>query len=133
MSKPIVIKEIQVVAATGSLGSGTTYTANANEGITISNEAEELLVGSGQTMLNKLNSGFEFIIYDTDILADALVNDSGADGLLNAKLFLVGETGSDTLSIDNVNITAVRDFSTPRSGVKVKVTKSAAASQIVVA
>jgi len=129
MSKPIIIKEIEVVAAGGSSGSGTTYTLNNQEETTIELEVEDLTVEDGQTIINKLNGSFNVLCYDLDILNDSNVQ-TDATVPSEAKMFLKGATGADTFSIDNVIISAYPDYSTGRKGARVRTTQSGASDPI---
>jgi hypothetical protein len=129
MSKPINIVSIEIAAAGGASGSGTTYDTNNSEETTIEFESEDLTVENGQTLINLFNANFNALMYDLDVLSDSNVQTSATD-VGEAKIFLNGATGSDTYSMDNVRISAYPDYSTGRKGARVRATQKGASDPI---
>lgn len=118
--KPQIYTEIQVTAAGGAKGSGTSYELNLPDETTTTTELVEQTVEDGQTILNALDGTFEVFTYDLDILSDANVQDD-ATTVAKAKIWLIGATGTDDLTMDNVRLSGKTDRqTTDRIGARVK-------------
>lgn len=121
--KPQIYTEIQVTAAGGAKDSGTSYELNLPDETITTTETVEQVVEDGQTILNALDGRFEVFTYDLDILTDSNVQDD-ATTVSAAKIWLIGATGTDDLTMDNVRITAKEDRQTgDRIGARVVATK----------
>lgn len=121
--KPQIYTEIQVTAAGGAKGSGTSYELPLPDEISTPTERVEETVEDGQTVLNALDGRVEVFTYDLDILSDANVQNN-ATTVSAAKIWLIGATGTDDLTMDNVRISGITDRqTTDRIGARVVATK----------
>lgn len=121
--KPKIYDTIEVTAAGGAKASGTTYELPLQDEVNVSQERVEEIVEDGQTVLNALDAEIDVFTYDLDILTDSNVQDD-ATIVAAAKIWLYGATGVDDLTLDNVRITAHKDYTTTdRIGARVKATK----------
>lgn len=121
--KPKIYTTIEVTAAGGAKGSGTTYDLPVQDEVSTPTEKVTEIVEDGQTVLNALDGTVEVFTYDLAILSDANVQDD-ATITSEAKIWLYGATGTDDLTMDNVRIHGHKDRqTTDRIGARVIATK----------
>lgn len=125
MAKPKIYTEVQITAAGGAKGSGNSYDLPLQDEISTPTERVEEIVEDGQTVLNALDGTIEVFLYDETILDDSNVQNT-ATTVSAAKIWLIGATGTDDLTMDEVRISGHQDRqTTDRIGARVMATKRA--------
>lgn len=123
--KPKIYTEIQITAAGGAKDSGNSYDLPLQDEISTPTEKVTETVEDGQTVLNALDGTIEVFTYNLDVLTDSNVQDE-ATIVNKAKIWLIGATGTDDLTMDDVRIHAHEDRqTTDRIGARVMATKRA--------
>ena len=106
--KVINYKSIEVVAAGGASGSGTTYTLTLNGKITAKVTENTDPVENNQTVTNSFAVAIDCMLYDLSALSDAHIQ-TDSTTVTAAKIFLNGaDSGSGTHSIDNIRLRATQ-------------------------
>lgn len=123
--KPKIYTTIEITAAGGAKGSGTTYDLPVQDEVNVTHERVTETVEDGQTVINALDGEIDVFLYELGILDDANVQDDSTI-TSEAKIWLYGATGTDDLTMDNVRINGAKDYgTTDRIGARVQATKRA--------
>jgi len=123
-SKPLIFQSVDV--------GGTTYELIDADNVEISNEIEELMVDNQQSIISGITGSISVPVFDLSVQNDsAVITDSNVDPATDkTNLTLNGATGSSTVSLSNVYVTAVLKFDRPNPYVLLKATLKASSSQL---
>lgn len=125
-SKPLNFESVTI--------GGTTHELMDTESAEISNEAEKLTVDASQEVISSVLSGLQFMLYDLSVMENASVlTDSVVDPDTDkTTVSLNGAQGSSTITITDVYVTGVLDFSNPSPAAAISLQRRGSGSTLTI-